>query len=59
MRSFIDYLIESMRLVKEEEEIQSIKKAAELTTTAHLACMSELDTAKNERDIRSRTFLFF
>ena len=48
-----------MRLIKEDEEIETIRKAAELTTTAHLACMAKLETANNERDIEAVLSYFF
>ena len=48
-----------MRLVKEDNEIEAIKSAAEITTQAHLACMAKLNDAENERDIEAVLAYFF
>jgi Xaa-Pro aminopeptidase len=55
----IDHFIEQMRLIKEEEEIKDIKKAASITTLAHKACMSKAAPGINERDIEGCLHYFF
>ena len=52
-------ILEKMRLQKSEEEIKSIKQAADITKKAHLSCMAYAAPNKNERDLEACLHYFF
>jgi Xaa-Pro aminopeptidase len=55
----IDHIIEKQRLVKDPSEIELMRKSAQITERAHLACMSYCGPGKNERDIDGCLQFFF
>jgi len=44
-------LLHELRLVKNEDELNLMRRAAEITTEAHLAAMRETEPGRNEREI--------
>lgn len=44
-------LLHELRLVKDEDELNLMRRAVEITTEAHLAAMRETQPGKNEREI--------
>lgn len=55
----IDHKIEGMRLIKEPNELDQIKKAAKITAQGHKACMAKAKPGINERDIEGCLHYFF